>query len=136
MRETYGNTFSAPQKLIHGMELVNRTGQGSVDKFMSTTSGSRILPLSMMPGKYTSTSQHANSVDPVFRSTTGEDRAEYDERLIFQAALQVVFSSHSYYLYISLCHNCRWPYSKLLPRLLFANYVVGVCNCTFGSLSV
>ena len=120
MRETYGNTFSAPQKLIHGMELVNRTGQGSVDKFMSTTSGSRILPLSMMHGKYTSTSQHANSVDPVFRSTTGEDRAEYDERLIFQAALQVVFSSHS----------------KLLPRLLFANYVVGVCNCTFGSLSV
>nr|XP_017227107.1 PREDICTED: helicase-like transcription factor CHR28 [Daucus carota subsp. sativus] len=88
MRETYGNTFSAPQKLIHGMELVNRTGQGSVDKFMSTTSGSRILPLSMMHGKYTSTSQHANSVDPVFRSTTGEDRAEYDERLIFQAALQ------------------------------------------------
>ncbi|KAL1803552.1 hypothetical protein ACET3Z_032199 [Daucus carota] len=88
MHETYGNTFSAARKLIHGMELVNRTGQGSVDKFMSTTSGSRILPLSMMHGKSTSTSQHANSVDPVFRSTTGEDRAEYDERLFFQAALQ------------------------------------------------
>ncbi|KAL8157763.1 helicase-like transcription factor CHR28 [Apium graveolens] len=55
----------------------------------STNSAGRILPHSMMHAKSTSTSQHANSADPFFRSSTGEERAnEYDERLIFQAAVQ------------------------------------------------
>lgn len=122
-RETFGNTYSAQPKLTLSVDLMkNHTaGRGSDDRLITSTSGSRILPHYMMPAKSTSTSQHPNSVDPVFRSTAGEERSdEYDERLIFQAALQVVFSGHyNYYLYISLFHSCRWLDSESLRRLLF-----------------
>lgn len=95
MRETYGKTFSSQPKSILGMDQ-NQTGRGSDDKLITYPGrGSRVLPLSLLHAKSTSTSQHTNLVDPVFRSTTGEERVvEYDERLIFQAALQVIFSGH------------------------------------------
>lgn len=98
MRESYGKTSSAQPKSTYGANSLKyqTAGRGSDDKLItSTTSGVRILPHSMTHAKSTSTSQHANSVDPFFRSSTGEERAnEYDERLIFQAAVQVIFSGH------------------------------------------
>lgn len=98
MSESYVKTSSAQPKLTYVADSLKyqTAGRGGDDKLIiSTTSGGRILPHSMMLAKSTSTSQHTSSVDPVFRSLTGEERAnEYDERLIFQAALQVIFSGH------------------------------------------
>ncbi|KAK1387224.1 helicase-like transcription factor CHR28 [Heracleum sosnowskyi] len=68
--------FSAQQKSTHGIGYPTQIERGNDNKLI-------------MYQTSTSTSQHASSVDPVFRSMTGEERGvEYDERLIFQAALQ------------------------------------------------
>lgn len=91
LRESYRKTFSAQQKSAYNMNhMKGQTGRGSDDELiMFDSSGYRIQPPSH--AKSTSTSQHANSADKVFRSAVGEDRVvEHDERLIFQAALQVL----------------------------------------------
>lgn len=91
LRESYRKTFSAQQKSAYGMNhMKSQTGRGSDDELiMFDSSGQRIQPPSH--AKSISTSQHANSADTVFHSAVGEDRVvEHDERLIFQAALQVL----------------------------------------------
>lgn len=91
LRESYRKTFSAQQQSAYGRNhMKSQTGRGSDDELiMFDSSGYRIQPPSHV--KSTSTSQHANAADTVFRSAVGEDRVvEHDERLIFQAALQVL----------------------------------------------
>lgn len=91
LRESYRKTFSAQQKSAYNMNhMKSQTGRGSDDELiMFDSSGYRIQPPSH--AKSASTSQHANSADKVFRSVVGEDRViEHDERLIFQAAVQVL----------------------------------------------
>ena len=60
---------------------------------MYENSGSRILPPSMMHVKSTAAMQFATSSDSVYRPVIGEERvSESDERLIYQAALEVCYS--------------------------------------------
>lgn len=87
MRETY----SAQLKPTFGMNHVkSKSGMGSDDEvLMYENSGNRVLPPSFTHAKFASTAPYVSSADSGFRSAAGEERvSEYDERLIYQAALQ------------------------------------------------
>lgn len=93
MRETY----SAQLKPTFGMNHVkSKSGMGSDDEvLMYENSGNRVLPPSFTHAKFASTAPYVSSADSGFRSAAGEERvSEYDERLIYQAALQVFLSGH------------------------------------------
>lgn len=58
--------------------------------FRSESGGSRVLPPSFMHSKPIFNSQYASSSDPAYHPGIGEERvADSDERLIYQAALEV-----------------------------------------------
>ena len=85
-RETHGKSYpSALPNLTYG------TNSRS-DHF-----GNRVLPPSLMHAKSVSAAQYLSSGDPMHRPGVGEERvAEHDERLVYQAALQV-------FIFVSLC---------------------------------
>ena len=66
-------------------------GRSSEDEvIMFENSGNRLLPQSLIHGKSVSTTQYISSNDHIPRPGFGEERAVgSDERLIYQAALQV-----------------------------------------------
>ena len=65
-------------------------GRSSDDEVVVYENGNRIIPPSLMLGKSISTTQYISSTDPIPRPGLGEERViGSDERLIYQAALQV-----------------------------------------------
>lgn len=100
IRDTYGGSY-------YSAGLSSTTGKGHIrdhssmgndnEVLMYGNSGSRILPPSMMNVKSNAGPQFATSSESVFRSAIGEERvAESDERLIYQAALEVCYLLNCY----------------------------------------
>lgn len=89
MREAYARSYPAQGIPNH---VKNQLGRDCDDEvLMYDKDGSLILPKPLMPSLSPSTSHHTTSAETSFRSGTGEERyVEYDERLIYQAALQVI----------------------------------------------
>lgn len=97
IRDAYGRPYyTEGSSLNNGKRYMNDHygNQNDDEVIMFENGGSRILPPSLTHGKPFSTTQFASSSDHVYRSGVGEERnAENDERLIYQAALQVSFVS-------------------------------------------
>lgn len=90
-RDIYGNAHH-----LAGPSVTNSRGYSrdpyskgnNDDIIMYENNGSRILPPSFVHGK--SSAQFPGSSEPMYHSMNGEERgAETDERLIYQAALEV-----------------------------------------------
>lgn len=129
VRDTYDSTYhsagpSATSSKGYLRDQFNRSKNDEV--IMYENSGNRILPPSLMHGKATFSNQFAGSSDPSYRSMAGEERpAENDERLIYQAALEVLLAVNCYhviqfelglYLFLFLTFECKF---KLLYKLIF-----------------
>lgn len=88
-REAYARSYPAQDFPNHVKDQLGRECDDEV--LMYDKNGTLILPKPLMPRISPSTAHHTTSADPSFRSGTGEERyGEYDERLIYQAALQVL----------------------------------------------
>lgn len=120
LRETYSISYPAQGTPNHAK---NQLGKESDDEvLMYDKNGNLSIPKPFMPRISPSTAQHATSTDPGFRSGAGEERyAEYDERLIYQAALQVL----------------KWLNLVIKKSLLCQNFflaergLVQILNCHF-----
>lgn len=88
MREAYARSYPAQGIPNH---VKNQLGRECDDEvLMYDKNGSLILPKPLMPRISPSTAHNTTSADPSSRSGAGDERnVEYDERLIYQAALQV-----------------------------------------------
>ncbi|XP_042518707.1 helicase-like transcription factor CHR27 isoform X2 [Macadamia integrifolia] len=93
--DTYGKSynFGGATATDHNFYMKDHLVKGNDnDAIVCENKGSRLLPPSLTQAKSTGFS-FGGSNDPVFRPHVGEERsAENDERIIFQAALQVIFS--------------------------------------------
>lgn len=98
--ETYGSSQNpSGLSLINGKSYMqDPSSRGTDDEVIMYGNGtSRILPPSLMHGKSIPTMQFAISSDPAYRSGISEENAAgSDERLIYQAALEVFFSPFRY----------------------------------------
>lgn len=93
-QDTYRNSYhSAGPSFHNGKDYARDHNIGSINRelVMYENNGSRILPPSLMHGKSVSSTQFAGLKDPIYRSGTGEERVtENDERLVYQAAVEVL----------------------------------------------
>lgn len=90
------------------MKGINGINDDEVVMFESKSS--RVLQPSMMHGKSTSTPQYASSTDSIYRPVVGDERLNRnDERLIYQAALEVywlsTFTCDTMLKIGSMCHS-------------------------------
>lgn len=89
IRESYARSYPAqgvPNQLENQLEK-----DCDDDLVMYDKNGSLPMPKPFMPRTYPSTAQHSSSAGPGLHSGAGKEQyGEYDERLIYQAALQVV----------------------------------------------
>lgn len=89
MREAYARSYPAQGISNHVKNQLD--GGCDDDVLMYDKNGNLISPKPLMPRISPSTAHHTTSADPSFRSGAGGERyGEYDERLIYQAALQVL----------------------------------------------
>ncbi|CAK9162764.1 unnamed protein product [Ilex paraguariensis] len=97
IRETYEKSYhSTRPNLGNGKNYMRENfGRGrNGDLVIYENNGSTVLPPSLMHGRHVSTTPYASSSDPLYRPGVGDDRvAETDERLIYQAALQVFLTA-------------------------------------------
>lgn len=93
--ETYGSSQNpaGPSSIISKSYMRDHSGRVTDNEVIMYENGmSRILPPSLMHGKSIPGSQFATSSDPAYRSGVNEENAAgNDERLIYQAALEVFF---------------------------------------------
>ncbi|XP_017218770.1 helicase-like transcription factor CHR28 [Daucus carota subsp. sativus] len=87
IRESYARSYPAqgvPNQLENQLEK-----DCDDDLVMYDKNGSLPMPKPFMPRTYPSTAQHSSSAGPGLHSGAGKEQyGEYDERLIYQAALQ------------------------------------------------
>ncbi|KAL8120583.1 helicase-like transcription factor CHR28 isoform X2 [Apium graveolens] len=87
MREAYARSYPAQGISNHVKNQIG--GDCDDDVLMYDKNGTLILPKPLMPRISPSIAHHTTSADPSSRSGAGGERyGEYDERLIYQAALQ------------------------------------------------
>lgn len=99
VRDTHDPYYSAGPSVTSGKGFLrDQFSRSKNDEvIMYNSNGTRILPPSLMHGKATFSNQFASSSDPSYRSMVGEERsAENDERLIYQAALEVLLAVNCY----------------------------------------
>lgn len=93
--ETYGSSQhpAGPSSISSKSYMRDHSGRGTDNEVIMYENGtSRILPPSLMHGKSIPGTQFATSSDPAYRSGVSEENAAgSDERLIYQAALEVFF---------------------------------------------
>ena len=112
MHETHADTFYPRWSKLNSGTDYNKdhfSGDSDDEVIMYEKVGSGILPPSSMHVRPVSTTQYVNSSDHVYRSGVAEERAgERDERLVYQAALQVISAVH--FLIVSVFHF--WVFYK------------------------
>ncbi|KAE9618534.1 hypothetical protein Lalb_Chr02g0143751 [Lupinus albus] len=106
--DTYKNRRHAVGSSMTGDKSYLRDNYNRVndeDRFMFQNGGSRILPPSFAQGKAIN-SQFTSSTEAAYRSGAVDERASAtDERLIYEAALQVVHAVYQlYYTYMCMCN--------------------------------
>lgn len=108
VHDTYENSYhlAGPSVSNNKGYMRDHFSRGKSDEVvLYDNSGSRILPPSLMHGKAISSHQFASSSDPLYRSMIGEERqTENDERLIYQAALEVFLPYLCSSFLIVSCH--------------------------------
>ncbi|KAK3004469.1 hypothetical protein RJ639_018470 [Escallonia herrerae] len=91
-RDSHAKSYqSAWPTSSNGMNLMkDQFSMGGDDVVMYDNKGSRVLPSSLMHTKSFATTKHVSSSDPGYRPGVGEEiHSENDERLVYQAAVQV-----------------------------------------------
>lgn len=92
MYDAHENPLRAVGSSMNSNQITSRDnyGRGNGERMMYQNGGVRILPPPMIHGKSIST-QLASSSEAIYRTGVGEERPpENDERLIYQAALEVL----------------------------------------------
>lgn len=92
IHDSQGKYFHSVGPILNNMNYMKEHfSRGDDDEvFMYDNSGSRILPQSMMHGKTVPSTQFGGVSEPAYRPGVAEEMtASADERLVYQAALQV-----------------------------------------------
>lgn len=124
VHDTYGKShhYMGPSLPTHKVHKDHFGRSSDDDVIVYDNIGNRILPHSLMHGKSVSNMPHVSYNDPIPRPGLGEERAVgSDERLIYQAALQVfshMDSSSIFIVTISRCGIEMWCESSFFKTSL------------------
>ena len=99
----FQSSTSNPHNLIENVSASEIRETHGKSMWSNPSNGSRILPPAMMPGKHSSTTSLVALNDPFYQTGVGEERpVGPDERLVFQAAVQVLSVYFTFLLFFSL----------------------------------